>query len=273
MSIQAVAWALDQDLPARPKLVLISISNHANHTDGYCWLRADTIAAEASCTPRSVYRFIGALIRNGYVRKAPRKGEDGKQRATDYWILCQREDAPWDWGKQPELEEEDGDDISDVDEVENQDVVEPDDVLSPGEMGDESAGEPVDKHVLSCGPSDSGVSRKRLAEPSKIKPEKDARGSNSVPRRYRSPPPPPLGAVIADKQAKQIFVFEGTRAWDAWLPVMRRKTGVSCWNLTTTAIIDGKQRRGWYFPSLFPPPNGPPQRTGLATEQDLRDFK
>ena len=87
MSIQAVAWALDQDLPARPKLVLVAIANHADHTNGYCWLKAETIAREASCSPRSVYNFVGALVRNGYMRKALRKGEDGKQRANDYWIM------------------------------------------------------------------------------------------------------------------------------------------------------------------------------------------
>ena len=65
MSIQAVAWALDQDLPARPKLVLVSIANHASHTDGYCWLKAETIAQEAACTPRSVYTYIGGLVRTG----------------------------------------------------------------------------------------------------------------------------------------------------------------------------------------------------------------
>ena len=33
MSIQAVGWALEQELPARPKLVLVSIANHANHAN------------------------------------------------------------------------------------------------------------------------------------------------------------------------------------------------------------------------------------------------
>src|SRR5690349_3688223 len=112
MSIQAVAWALDQDLPARPKLVLVSIANHANHTDGYCWLKVETIAAEASCSERAVYNFIGDLIRNGFIRKAPRKGEDGKQRANDYWILINRPAAEW--------LKVGADDASDADEAEAQ---------------------------------------------------------------------------------------------------------------------------------------------------------
>ena len=77
MSIQAVAWVLDrEELPARPKLVLVAIANHANHTDGYCWLKAETIAKEAACSPRAVFNFVGALIRNGYLRKAPARGAD-----------------------------------------------------------------------------------------------------------------------------------------------------------------------------------------------------
>jgi hypothetical protein len=114
MSIQAVAWALEQDLPARPKLVLVSIANHANHVDGYCWLKAETIAKEAACTPRSIYNFVGALIRNGFIRKALRKGDDGKQRATDYWILFDREEKEWAHDAHLESNEAD-DDPSEID--------------------------------------------------------------------------------------------------------------------------------------------------------------
>lgn len=52
--------------------------------------------------------------------------------------------------------------------------------------------------------------------------------------------------------ATRQFVIEGTRAWDAWVAEKLRTTGVR-WDLTTTATVDGKSRRGWYFPSLFPP--------------------
>src|SRR3990167_3798215 len=116
VSAQAMGWALDQpDIPGRPKLVLVAIANHADHTDGYCWLKAETIAREASCTPRSVFRFIGALIRNGYLRRAPRRGPDGKQRANDYWILFHREETAWDW--QAGLEGQESDDSADENEV------------------------------------------------------------------------------------------------------------------------------------------------------------
>lgn len=272
MSIQAVAWALEEEeIPARPKLVLVAIANHANHVDGYCWLKAETIAREAACTPRSVYRFIGGLVRNGYLRKAPRKGEDGKQRANDYWILFNRERKPWDWGASGE----DGGAIEDgeTESPEAQDVVEPTDTVSHGESTDphdsgDSRQEP-DMHAVSAGPDDGRVSRIESAEPSKIKPEKDA-GARAfdprVPRAYRPPPPQPMGA-LSEKAKDPVFVFEGSRAWEAWVAFKKRTTGHT-WTLSRSTVIDGKHRTGWWFPTLFPPSDkaesnatGPPDQS------------
>ena len=271
MSIQAVAWALDQDLPARPKLVLVSICNHADHTNGYCWLRAATIAREAACTPRSVYNFVGALVRNGYIRKALRRGEDGKQRATDYWIMFGREQKPWEFAghvEAPEAEDE-PDDIA-ATEVEPPDMVEPHERDSTGENDEpherHDSRRPVEMSPRSCGPVESAFIRHESAEPSKSKPEKDAgaraRATGGLvsgpPRSYQPPPPSPeqpMGAIIADREAKQIFVYLGSRAWDAWVRHKKQTTGVQ-WSLTTTSVVDGRRRVGWYFPSLFPPETG-----------------
>lgn len=95
MSIQAVAWAFEQDIPAWPKLILLALANHAEHEDGHCSLRTDTIAREGACDVRSVPRFIKLLIGHGYVRKARKRGDDGRQRANDYWLLFHTEKAPW----------------------------------------------------------------------------------------------------------------------------------------------------------------------------------
>ena len=256
MSIQAVAWALEQDLPARPKLVLVSIANHADHTNGYCWLKAETIAAEAACTPRSVYRFIGGLARNGYLRKSPRKGHDGKQRANDYWLLLDRPDADWDWGKEADDEEVAAEADSDHAPAQAPDVDEPHDTASHGDAVENAAADPVDKHAVSPGPSDSRV-RRLVDEPSKTKPKEGEASASfrATPRSYHPPPPEtpsPMGA-IAGPQAKQIFVFVGTDAWESWgryrEHVEKRGGGYP----TTQANIDGKLRTGWYFPSLYPP--------------------
>lgn len=274
MSIQAVAWALDQELPARPKLVLVAIANHANHTDGYCWLKAETIGREASCTARSVYNFIGALVRNGFIRKALRRGEDGKQRANDYWIIFDREDRPWESpasGEAPEGEYEADENASAEDRP--QDVVEPSEQDSLGEKAEQSerhdSRQAAEIPAGSCGPHEATFTRKESLEPSNSNPKKDAREETPRayrPRTYKPPPPQPLGAVVADREAKMIFVFAGTRAWDAWVKCKRKETGVTCWNLTTTAIIDGRQRTGWWFPSLFPPPSRNADIDELADE-------
>jgi len=267
VSIQAVAWALEQDLPARPKLVLVSIANHADHTNGYCWLKAETIAAEAACTVRSVYRFVGGLRRNGYLRRAPRKGADGKQRANDYWLLFDRAEAPWDWGASTEDDDINAVDESAEDAAEPQDVDEPHDTVSlgetasPGDTGVTRQGSDV--HAVSRGPGDSGVSR-YMNQPSKTNPketEDSAPRARSafVPRNYKPPPPEPQGST--SDTDKRVFVYEGTRAWDAWVAERKRTRGVA-WTLTTTRVVDGKSKRGWWFPSLFPPDarpgTGPP---------------
>ena len=269
MSIQAVGWALEQDLPARPKLVLVSICNHASHTDGYCWLKAETISGEAACSPRAVFNFVGDLIRNGYLRKAPRKGDDGKQRANDYWILFDRSPEKWSSDRTTHHEEN-----ADEDDA-TQDVDEP---YAPRASGEDSISQvpvPVELPAGACGPHASTCSRKNNEEPSESKPKEAMPSFAAPPRRYMPPPVEPQGAV-ADREAKQIFVFEGSRAYAEWAEEKRKSTGVAAWHLVTTKVVDGKARRGWYFPSLFPPKpttTGPPTQpstdtTSLMTRED-----
>lgn len=263
MSIQAVAWALEQqdELPATVKLVLVAICNHANHIDGYCWLDTQTIADEAACVPRSVYRFVGALVRNGYIRKEKRRGADGKQRANDYWVLLNRPKAKWDWSAglhDGEHEDgETGEEIATADASAESDTTTSCDGVTQttvGELAEKSPGKPVEKPSESPRPGDIGVAARESLEPSKTKPKESLRHDFSgAPRGYRplpAPAPQPLGAVV--NEAKQIFVYEGTRAWEAWAAFKTRERGVR-WTLSTTAIIDGKPRHGWWFPSLFPP--------------------
>lgn len=276
MSIQAVAWAIEQDLPARPKLVLVSIANHANHVDGYCWLKASTIAKEAACTPRSVYTFIGGLVRNGFIRKALRRSEDGKQRANDYWILFDRAEAKWDWGAHPD------EDVAEDDSAEIP-PSEPDDTISGGGVNGLHSAEiaeqtehhdtrqPVNLHVPSPGPSEASFTHKRIAEPSKTNPNENRAGArvrDAALRSYRPPPPQPLGATI-EGPAKQIFVYEGSRAYDAWATHMARQGGTRSWHLVTRKNVGGQWKSGWYFASLFPPDIPPP--TGL-TDAEAKEF-
>lgn len=278
MSIQAVAWALEQDLPARPKLVLVSIANHANHVDGYCWLKAETIAREAACTPRSIYNFVGALVRNGFIRKSLRKGDDGKQRATDYWILFDREEKPWDQDAHLESNEGDGEG-SEIASDEDLGTTsgEPPESLAGGETPEpderHDTRQAVDIPAGSGGPPESGFHRKRIAEPSKTNPKASSAGAreatapSAVPRAYRPPPIEPQAADLA-QPTKQIFVYAGTPAYAAWAAHMARQNRTRSWSLQSKAFIDGQYRTGWYFPSLFPPSDSkstdPPRKDSAA---------
>lgn len=247
MSIQAVAWALEQDVPARAKLVLVSIANHADHRTGYCWLKAETIADEASCTPRGVYNFVGDLVRNGFIRKDLRKGEDGKQRATDYWILFDREPAEWLKDRPAGSGDEDEEPTTSM----------------PPEERDSGGSDAAEVHAVpaavspgSYGPVESTCMRKESSdEPSKTNPRKSDPPNRfaAKPRRYVPPPvEPDIQGDLHPDASKPIFVRCGTRAWDAWVAYKRRERRIA-WTLTTTLTIDGERRTGWHFPTLFPP--------------------
>lgn len=285
MSIQTVGWALEQqDIPARPKLVLVAIANHANHEDGYCWLKAETIAREAACTPRSVFNFVGALIRNGFIRKALRKSDDGKQRASDYWILFDREEKPWETVAHVDedgAEGEPSENTSSADEA--QDVVLPDEPGACGETAEpherHDTRQPVEMSPRACGPHASTFHRKRIAEPSESKSKASSAGARvlkSTLRNYRPPPPQPLGADTEAK-TKPVFAYEGSRAYEAWAKVEAKKAGLRTWNLTTKANINGHWCSGWWFPTLFPPPEksastaDPPNNLSESDVQFLKE--
>lgn len=80
MSIQAVSWVLSipgTDLPGAPRLAMIALANHADHTDGYCWPSMKTIAAEAGLGLRTVKRVIPQLVDNGFIEVRKRRGAHG----------------------------------------------------------------------------------------------------------------------------------------------------------------------------------------------------
>ena len=250
MSIQAVAWALEQDLPGTAKLVLISLCNHADHVNGHCWPSTETIAKEASVGVRSVYRWIGALQRNDYIDVRKSKGKDGKQRANNYWIRFDRIKRPWEF-------------FSKDTEAEPQDLDDPTANLSPGETTDEPVENSSDMHDLAVGPSDIGVTRQDSdSQTIKVEPSESellatarARGAPKAfdPKARQAEQAKLQAAEEARSKNQRIPVVEGTDAWNAWVRHGHAPT------LTTWVIFDGKQRRGWYFPSLFPPRStGPP---------------
>jgi hypothetical protein len=74
----------------------MALSNHADHTTGYCHFDAALISREASIEVRSLWRYLGALERNGYLAKDERKPGDTSKR--EYWLVLDRDPAlGWSW--------------------------------------------------------------------------------------------------------------------------------------------------------------------------------
>lgn len=68
MSIQMVAWALEQNIPdASAKLVLISLCNAHNRKTERCDPSYSIIAVEASCSKRTAMRKIRYLEEQGWI--------------------------------------------------------------------------------------------------------------------------------------------------------------------------------------------------------------
>ena len=87
MSIQAVAWVLDQFvLDAAAKLVLVVLANHADHKTGRCWPTIRTIASESSQSVRSVQRKLADLQETGWITiEAFGRGLPALAAATRVW--------------------------------------------------------------------------------------------------------------------------------------------------------------------------------------------
>lgn len=108
VTIQALAWAMDQSLPDKPKLVLMALANHADHTNGFVHFDAGTIAREVSIREPSLWRYLGALERNGYLAKDQRKTAEGDKR--EYWLALDRDaTVPWAWAAHDVEHAEDAD--------------------------------------------------------------------------------------------------------------------------------------------------------------------
>jgi helix-turn-helix protein len=275
VSIQAVAWALEQDFTYQTpkgrlscchaaKLVLISLANHADHVSGHCWPSGETIAREASCTLRSVYRLVAALARNGFIDIKRSRGMDGKQRSNNYWILFDRKPAPWQY--YPDDDPNDHDDPGDSESPGEAEL--PHDSESSGHAVENSPVSTAEKCFESPGPSDIRVTRHNELEPSGLEPSVASNVENSAPPAFdpkqRTQQVAKLLAAEQARKPKFVPVIEGSEAWKSWIK-HGHKSG-----LTTWVEFNGKRHRGWYFESYFPPKStGPPLDSLAASIDDL----
>jgi len=107
MTIQSLAWALEQTLPAKPKLVLIALADCANG-NGCCFFEPHSIAKVASTSIGGLWAYLAALERNELVSKTVRKTKHGEKR--DYWLAFTRDPGkPWTSGVDETAEPQDND--------------------------------------------------------------------------------------------------------------------------------------------------------------------
>ena len=82
MSIQAVGWALAQEIASSSaKFVLVAIANYADK-DGRCWPSQKAVAFDTSLTDRSIRKAIAVLEDLGFIKRVERRRPDGS-RASD----------------------------------------------------------------------------------------------------------------------------------------------------------------------------------------------
>lgn len=271
MSVVAVGWAFQQELPPVPKLVLVALCERANSETGQCWPGIEVVAKAVGLSPRSVVTYIGALVRNGFVMRQAMRGKDGRKRNNHYWILFDRQKAPW-IGPGGQVEELPA---SENDEDEATAATESEPHANPAH-GDHVQ---TDSH----GPRATVCAPLIRLEPEEIEPS-ESEQVDSARARPQAPPDAPQPSPQADRPKaagrtrlsgfdpdkrnselerlkaaeearKPAFyaVIEGSEPWFAWVRHGHPST------LTSWVEVNGKRHRGWCFRTLYPPQKtGPP---------------
>ncbi len=85
MSLQAMAWAIEQDVSSpAARCVLMSIANHVS-MDGHGWVYQETIARESVMSVDTVQRRVPELIEGNFLRRIKLKRFG--RRTHDFYIL------------------------------------------------------------------------------------------------------------------------------------------------------------------------------------------
>lgn len=80
MSIQAVAWVLEQsETKGLQRLVMISLANHADE-NGECWPSHQRIAGEAASSVQQIRRVLAALEESGVIERLTNAAPDARMR-------------------------------------------------------------------------------------------------------------------------------------------------------------------------------------------------
>jgi hypothetical protein len=87
MSFKAMTWAVNHELPAMQKIVLMVMANRFNEKSNTCWPSLESIAKESGMDKRSVIRQIGKLENIGLIRVVKTRGNNGMNVANRYLLM------------------------------------------------------------------------------------------------------------------------------------------------------------------------------------------
>lgn len=85
MSIKAMNWAWEQNLPPGSKLVLMALADNADD-QGYCWPKIKTIAAKCCVSERTAQRLVKDLLDSGLLKISARFNALGGQVSNGYTL-------------------------------------------------------------------------------------------------------------------------------------------------------------------------------------------
>ena len=86
MGSTATAWAWEQPLDGRKKLLLLAIALAVDETGSCRSVTQDNLAASCHCTVRQVRRLVRELAAAGYLAHR-RRGDPGGGRGPDLYVL------------------------------------------------------------------------------------------------------------------------------------------------------------------------------------------
>lgn len=88
MSIQAVSFVLDSDVPeVAAKMLLVCLANAHNNETGLCCPSVNRLAEESNMSRRSVQRWIKWLDENGFLEVIEVTSESGRQQSNSYRLV------------------------------------------------------------------------------------------------------------------------------------------------------------------------------------------
>ena len=88
MSFQAMAWAVNIDLPPTEKLVVLMLANRSSNDDWCCWPSINNLAKECGCSRRNIIYTIKKLEEKGILRVERSKKSSDENNVNKYFLVA-----------------------------------------------------------------------------------------------------------------------------------------------------------------------------------------